>query len=340
MSSFMRSMSLGIALVCAAGAHAAPAVKHDRRELEMVMADLIAWLPGAWDSFPQVYYERTVSMPEGGEHEHWHRTFGRIDAPQVGDVVFYGQVNVGGRDGPTLAGSEVLYKATIDEERGVVLIRGQGPANPEQFANLHERPELWSKVRMRDPDGIRCDFIWRRDGEHIVGVLDGRVPERQKYGPGTCTYISQRTDAEFFAEAEWVLTPERLWLYDLNTMDGQIFQGREDRTHIRLFRARPYACTISDADGKRVANGHDRGYAMNVRAKDGRKLEALLLRAEFPKQAHGLSDTLRLMIKEPGNEQAIAMTDGAPLARRISLKTMGLDIRCAATAAFAPLKLE
>jgi len=339
-SSFTCRLAVSLALGFSAAAEAAPNVQHDRRELEMVMADLIAWFPGAWDSFPQIYYERTVTMPEGGEHEHWHRTFGLIDAPQVGDVVFYGQVNVGGRDGPILGGSQVLYKATIDETRGVVLIRGQGPADPEQFENLHERPDLWRKVRMRDPDGIRCDFVWRRDGAHIVGVLDGRVPERQKYGPGTCTYISPRTDAEFYADAEWVLTPELLWLYDLNTMDGQIFQGREDRTHIRLYRARPYTCTIKDADGKRVVNGHDRGYAMTVRSKDGKALDALLLRADFPTEARGLSDNLRLMLNEPGRVQPIALEDGAALAKRISLTAAGVEIRCAAMAKFAPLKLE
>lgn len=77
-----------------------PAYDHDRKELESILEDLVAWLPGEWDNFPQIHYARTVRMPEEGEHEPWYRTFARIEAPQIGEVVFYGQINVGGRDGP------------------------------------------------------------------------------------------------------------------------------------------------------------------------------------------------------------------------------------------------
>ena len=270
----------GVGLVCLlmATAQAGPEYDLDRRQLEAVMEDLKAWLPGSWDSFPQIYYERTVAMPEEGEHEHWHRIFELIDAPQVGEVVFYGQLNVGGRDGPIMGRTQVLYKTWIDEERGVVVINGQSLAEPERFENLHERPELWKDVRMRDESDIRCDFIWRRDGAQIVGVLDGKTDERRKHGPGTCSYISPRTDAEFYADAEWVLTPDELWLYDLNTMAGYRFIGREDRTHIRLYRARPYACTVnSDGPAQRL-NGHDRGFSAEVNADNDQALRMLLLR--------------------------------------------------------------
>ncbi len=326
-----------LATTAASSVWAAPNVHHDRRELEMVLADLIAWLPGEWNSFPQVYYERTVTMPPEGEHENWHRTFARIDASQIGDVVFYGQINVDGRNGTILGGSQVLYKAWIDEARGVVVINGQSPADPERFENLQDKPDLWSKVKMRDATAVRCDFIWRRDGDHIVGVLDGRVPERQKYGPGTCTYISERADAEFFADAEWVLTPEHLWLYDINTMGGRIFQGRDDKTHIRLSRARPYTCRIHDEDATRVRDGHDRGFAMPVKAGGGQKLEALLLRADYPAQGPGLTDRMRLMLSEPTSKQIVAMTDATPLAKTVALKANGVDVRCTLQKKFGPL---
>ena len=102
---------------------AAPGYDQSRQDLEWVMEYLITWFPGVWDSTPQVWFERNIRMPEDeGEHEHWHRTFARIDAPQIGDVVFYGQINVGGRDGPIIGGSQVLYHAVIDDELGAVNI--------------------------------------------------------------------------------------------------------------------------------------------------------------------------------------------------------------------------
>ena len=92
---------------------AGPTYDPDRAELEKIMEDLIAWLPGSWDSYPQVYRERTGVIPEEGEHEHWHRVFARIDAPQVGDVVFYGQIHAEGRDGP-YAHAHANYLQSLD----------------------------------------------------------------------------------------------------------------------------------------------------------------------------------------------------------------------------------
>ena len=166
---------------------AAPGYDQSRQDLEWVMEYLITWFPGVWDSTPQVWFERNIRMPEDeGEHEHWHRTFARIDAPQIGDVVFYGQINVGGRDGPIIGGSQVLYHAVIDDELGAVNIFGQGPLDPEKYENLHEHPELWGEVQFRERRALNCDWLWRRDGDQVFGVLQGNTPEKQAYGPGTC----------------------------------------------------------------------------------------------------------------------------------------------------------
>jgi len=294
---------------------AGPAHDPSRQELESVLADLIAWLPGGWDSYPQVHFERRYRMPAEGEHEHWHHIFERIDAPQIGEVVFYGQINPGGRDAPMMHRSQILYKVWIDEQRGVVVINGQGPADPDKYVDLHERPELWSEVRMRDPAKINCDFIWRRDGEQIVGVLDGKTAAGRTQGPGTCTYMVNRTDVQFLADAEWVLSPDTLWDYDINLMAGQQFVGRKDRTHIRMYRSRGYDCRIEDRAGTRDWKAYDRGATSKVRASDGSELQLMLLRAPMPAaDGTGLHDRLRLMIQKPGEDQPIIETEAAPKA--------------------------
>lgn len=240
-----------------------PAYDADRPELESVLEDLAAWLPGEWSSEPQLHYERTVRVPVEGEHEPWYRTFARIDAPQVGPWVFYGQINIAGRDGPLFGRSQVIYKASVDERRGVVLVRGQALADPEKFINLQDHPELWSQVRL-DEDAINCDFVWRRKGSEIVGVLEGRTEDKRINGPGTCTFQS-KSGKEFYSDAEWVLGPETLWLYDINTLGGVRFNGRADRTHTRLYRALPYRCRVRDAGGRREVDSYDRGGSGEVK---------------------------------------------------------------------------
>ena len=311
---------------------AAPGYDQGRQELEWVMQRLIQWFPGSWNSFPQVWYERNVRAPSEGEaHEYWHRTFARIDAPQVGDVVFYGQINVGGPEGAIMAGSQVLYKAVIDEELGAVNIFGQGPLDPQRFEDLHLRPELWAEVQMRDPDSLNCDWLWRRDGNQIFGVLQGNTPEKQTAGPGTCSFISKRTDAPFRADAEWVLTAEQLWLYDNNWSGGFLFLGREDQTHIRLYRAQDYSCNIEDATGQRRVDAYDRGFNTTVRDADGAELQVMLLRAEYPGEGGvGLQDRLRLMLEDPNVKASpLATADAMPLSPRIDLQARGIRVTCA-----------
>jgi hypothetical protein len=318
-------------------ATAGPGYEQDRRELEAILEDLLAWFPGEWSNAPQLYHERTVRMPAEGEHEPWYRTFARIDAPQIGPYVLYGQINLGGRDGPVYRGSQVLYKISIDEQRGVVLIRGQGPADPEKFVNLQDHPELWRQVRMRNEAGIRCDFIWRRDGEQIVGVLDGPTEERRKGGPGTCSYVNAEGKA-FFADAEWTLSPEALWLYDLNTLDGIRFQGRADRTHVRLYRARPYRCSVEDADGRRTVASYDRGGSGAAKAADGRALEWTLLRGRYPgADGVGLDEQLRLTLHEPESLQALDIATAAPAADSIRLNARGIRVDCLREQKFGPM---
>lgn len=326
------TIGLSAFLMMTANALAAPGYDQDRNELAWVMERLKEWLPGTWDSYPQVWYEKNVRAPsntDDGIHEHWYRTFTLIDAPQVGDVVFYGQVNIEGPEGAIVGRSQVLYNAIIDEELGAVNILGQPLENPEKYENLHERPELWTEVKQPNPDAINCNWLWRRDGNQVFGVLQGNSPEKQKYGPHSCSFISQRTGEEFRADSEWVLTPEQLWLYDNNWTADLLFLGREDQTHLRLHRARPYQCDLTDASGTRNLVAYDRGFHTSAMGEDGENYTLMLLRAEYPKgQEEGLDDLLRLSLSDGEQKSPVAVSSEPPVAEQISLHAKGISVAC------------
>lgn len=334
----LAGVTFSTGMMSAPPAEAGPNYDLSRQELEAVLDDLLAWLPGAWDNYPQVHFERRMRAPADGEHEHWHRVFARIDAPQVGDIVFYGQINTGGRDQPMMHRSQILYTVWIDEKRGAVVINGQGPLNPEEFVDLHERPELWSKVKKRDPASLKCDFLWRRDGDQIFGVLDAKVEEGRKYGPGTCSYMMAGTDVEFFADAEWVLGPDTLWDYDINTIGGAQFVGRADRTHKRLSRASGYQCRIEDRDGARTWHAHNRGAHHAVKTASGEPMRVMLLRAAMPDAAgRGMHDKLRLMLQKPDSDDPTVEVMEAPKADSIRMEADGVRVSCQAAANLAPM---
>jgi len=333
----IRWTAMWLALVgCAtSSAQGYPMFDLSRPEVEAVLEDLVAWWPGEWSSYPQVQFERSVRMPAEGEHDNWYRSFARIDAPHLGTHVFYGQINVGGRDGPILPRSQVLYLATIDEGRQAVLVRGQPIANPQEFVDLHHRPELWGQVRQQNPNDIKCDFLWRRSGQQLVGVLDGATPERRKYGAGTCSYMTGAGDVEFVASSEWVLSPEQLWVYDVNMIGGRSFVGRKDFTHTRLYRASPYRCAITDASGERVVSMHDRGAIAQLQRGPEGSLRATLLRAAYPAaDGFGLDEELRLTVVEISGGREVAIARQQPLAGGIQIDLPGASVKCQRALAF------
>ena len=329
---------LSFLIAFAAPASAGPEYDQSPEDLKWVMTKLKEWLPGEWSAFPQVYYERTNRMPQEGEHENWYRTFALINAPQVADTVFYGQVNMEGRSGYLLARSQITYEVYIDEERGAVVMNGQPPPDSDRFIDLQDKPELWDQLPDVDQSKLNCDFLWRRDGDQLFAVLEGKTPDRQTYGPGTCSYMSTAGQAEFFADAEWVLTPETLWIYDVNTMGGQLFIGREDRTHVRLSRARPYSCSVTDATGQRRLNANDRGFETTLTAPGMGKRTLMLLRAEYPSDDSGWADRLQLTVSDSKSGSILASAETDPL-KDIVLETDGVTASCELQSAF-PARAE
>ena len=228
-----------------------------------------------------------------------------------------------------------FFKQEIDDKIHVAMIDyatenmlSTGMREPYSVLN-HERPELWGEVKMRDEQSLQCDFLWHRSGDQIVGILDGKSDDRRRGGPGTCTYTVKGTDVEFFADAEWVLGPDILWDYDLNTMGGHQFVGRADRTHIKQYRARGYQCRVEDANGSREWHAHDRGATLVVTSNAKQSQRLMLLRAPLPDAAGvGMHDALRVALLPLDSEQPVFEVSAAPIAPSAELVHDGIQVRC------------
>lgn len=216
---------------------------NSRPELEQAMRDLLAWLPGEYSSFPQLWLERRLgAMPEG-EHAQSYRLFTRIEAPQIGAQVLYAELRDGGPDGALAPGQPLLYVVTIDEERRSVNLVGRRLRDAERFRGIPGRPELWKQLAV-DTSAPACHIAFRRLGTQLRGLADesgepcesGVQPRAPKSG------------------SEWVLNPEELWIAPA---------GRADRTHTRLSRLRRFDCSAVYAAGAppatRTFTIHDRG---------------------------------------------------------------------------------
>lgn len=220
-------------------------------ELKQVLRDVIAWVPGAYDSAPQIAFERVNGFPPDGEHDRQYRVFAKIDAPHLGEYVFYSQIRAGGKEGPVI--QQVVFLTEIDEENNGVTFNGRRIKDPESFVDAHKHPDIWATIGPDPRFGGTCNFYWRRHNGQLKGTLND----------GTCTMMS-RDDQQMTWHTEWVLGPDELWVYDNGYYDdGSLVTGRSDKTHLRLYKASEFTCTATDGDDNsaRVSSTtiHDRG---------------------------------------------------------------------------------
>ncbi len=301
------------------------AATNTRPELQAVMDDLLEWLPGEYSSAAQREVERLLGAPPDGEHHDWYRIFARVDVPHIGDDVIYGQLHIRDENQPIVPGTQVLYIITIDEERGAVNVSGRRVKDPQDYEFAHEDPEKLRTIAIDPQYGGNCDFRWRRHGAQIVGRL--AQPDEAAID-GTCTMTSKRTGLTMTWDAEWVLNPDELWIYDNGYVaDEGLFQGREDRTHIRLTRVREFQCQVRLADGEEEMNValHDVG---GEAALGDSGLALQLLRAPRPGTDGRLhEETVLSVVRQDGGELlASQRASGRP--DRLTVRTSSARATC------------
>lgn len=293
-----RSIFTALALI-AVGLAGAAAGTNAGPELEIVRADLMAWLPGEYSSRPQRFLEASYGQSAGGPHDDWYRIFARVDVPHIGDHVIYGQLHIGTKEALIVPGTQVLYIVEIDEEHGAVNVSGRRIKDADAYAFAHLDPEKLETIAL-DPDyGGNCDFRWRRHGEQLVGRL---AQPDEPHIDGTCTMTSKVSGVTMTWDAEWVLSPETLWIFDNGYIEGELFLGREDLTHTRLYKVRFFDCetTLETDAGSKTSTVrlHDRG---DERTLDGSGLTLRLLRGPMVGPA-GFGEHTLLSVRQAGGE--------------------------------------
>ena len=323
------TMTLALTLLTAPAA-----ATNSKPELMKVLEDLLAWMPGEYTSIPQVFLERNLGAPPDGEHEEYYRVFAQIDAPHLAEHVIYTQIRIGGDDETIFPGQQVVFLISLDEDSHSVKISGRRIKDPENFIDAHLRPGIWSDIQPDPNFGGNCSFHWRRHGNQLRGLLGEH---------GECTMVSKNTGQQMTWDAEWILNPEELWIYDNGYLeDGSLFVGRKDRTHLRMYKAKRYECFTSFRfeDGtNQVINPyfmHDRGdvFTITTNEPEPRDLHVEFLTSMWPSNSgRNFVDLMRLTLHdgEPGDyteEDVIGFAWATPDSGRVGFTTEWASARC------------
>ena len=327
----MRAISLFLACLVLATPAAAT---NSKPELAKVLEDLLAWLPGEYTSIPQVYLERALGTPPDGEHETYYRVFAEIDAPHLAEHVIYTQIRIGADNESIFPGQQVVFLISTNEEMGTVSISGRRIADADNFVDAHLHPEMWPNLQPDPNFGGNCTFNWQRHGNQLRGLLGEH---------GECTMVSKNTGQQMTWDAEWILNPEELWVYDNGYLeDGTLFAGREDRTHLRMYKAKRYECFTSfrfeDGTSQVISPYfmHDRGDIFTVETKEPepRTLHVEFLTSMWPSNSgRNFVDLMRLTLHEGEagdyeEEDVLGFAWAEPSSGRVGFTTEWASSRC------------
>lgn len=160
-----------LVVACAALALAACASQQEKADL--VVDELVALLPGSFDNLAQ-------SRLPGGAHAPLRLVIAPVQAPAVGDHVFYVQEMAADDARRVLA--QRLYVVSAPAEGDSPLMSQADFAEPARWRDGHLQRDLFrgllpSDVRVR----AGCDFVWTRTPDGFTAANEAaqcRVPSR------------------------------------------------------------------------------------------------------------------------------------------------------------------
>ncbi len=309
-------------------------------ELQAVLRDLMTWWPGEYDTLAQVKIEQQQGAPPDGPHDRQYRVFARVNVPHIGENVIYGEVHSVNKDGPLIKGQQVLYIVSIDNEQQAVVVRGRRIKDGALHEQAHLYPEKLHTLELDSAYGGNCDFRFRRYGRDLRGWLANAGQA------GTvCTMQSKVTGQTMTWDADWAITPSEIWVFDNGYLQnpaqpeklGRLFAGREDRVAERLYKGRPFTCSIRGiTDGKELKNSavrtvvlHDRGGELDLGdfGSAGHKLRLLRLAQPAPAPEYW-ADVLTLSVVADAQDKTMMESRATPWARTVKLNTDTVQARC------------
>lgn len=332
MSTTRRAGWHGIALLAAALLPVFDALAATRGELDQLLDDLVAWLPGEYDSAPLMRLEAESGVATSDQHRREHWILSRVDAPAAGTRVILRQVHAGSLDGEVALEWQGLYAFRVDASRDAVIAERRALVAPMQSVDAHRDPARQRSLSF-DPDvDPACDWLWRRRGATLVGIL-------VTHGTTSAPCTKQVDKNSVVDRGEWLLSADELWIRDdpapaLTSPESTRAAPARPESYLRLFKARTFGCSwlsgSAEAPTTAIFELHDRGGEYRVEAPTGGARILRLIRGPMPtERLRGQREVTSLTILGASNDRVFAETRVAGAAEYLTLRFADQFIECA-----------
>lgn len=328
-----RHRALGVAAALLVVALPGISVGATRGELDQLLDDLTAWLPGEYSSAPLARLEEESGVPPEKRHPSEYWIFARVDAPKVGSRVVLQEVHAGNEDGEVALQWQMLHALRIDAGRDGVVVERRAMLAAAQSVDAY-RDSARQQTLAFDPDSEpACDWLWRRRGATLTGTLVTHGTTRAPCATGAGKSAVSDSD-------EWILSSDELWIRD----EPAPAAARTDReratpdlpgSYLRLFKARRFGCSWHTNFGESAPltslfELHDRGGEYRVDAPTGGGRILRLMRGPVPtERLRGQREVTSLAVLGASNGRIYAESRMSGTADYVTLRFADQFVECA-----------
>lgn len=305
-----------------------------RGELDQLLDDLTAWLPGEYSSAPLVRLEEESGVAPEKRHPSEFWILARVDTPKVGSRVFLQQVHAGNTEGEVALQWQMLHALRIDAARDGVVVERRAMLAPAQSIDAY-RDSARQGTLAFDPDSEpACDWLWRRRGTALIGTL-------VTHGTTRAPCMKGSGDTAVVDSAEWILSADELWIRDepgpaLAQVDRQRAAAPPvASSYLRLFKSRRFGCSWQANFGDAAPTTslfelHDRGGEYRVEAPTGGTRLLRLMRGPVPtERLRGQREVTSLAVIGASNGRIFAESRMSGATDYITLRFADQLIECA-----------
>ena len=173
-------------------------------DLDKTMGLLERWIGGNYSSQAQYEADQASAKPDTEKHRLMFQLFQRVDAPGIGEVVFFEQGSRDGSTDPDMIWRSAMVQLIPDTQLGVVRYREVMFKDQVKWHNAHKTPERFKTLSAADVTfDPNCDFLITLNaaGTEIAGP----IPKMN------CSRMNDGTGERMYADDKIVVKPGEFW---------------------------------------------------------------------------------------------------------------------------------
>ncbi len=287
---------------------------------------LTKWFEGEFDNDSQLWFEGRMKIKD--MHERIHTIHTRIDAPEIGNHVFYIEEYTGGDTTNISRQRIVSFKSDAPKEGIKMELYFLKDANT--YTGAYKNPEVFknfTKEKLFGLDG--CNVFFKKVGEQYEGRMKDKA----------CVF--GENDLKRYSVHNMTISKNQYWRIDQTYLvkDNSFYKSHSNDIPHKMRRADMYSCDINfyiksyaePDDGDLAIKGlkiHDQGgFAWVTYPKDNKKYGFQLRDKEYPFYATG-SDFFMMRFIEEGKTQSNILVTAEPDAKKLSFNSRWVSCFC------------